>query len=207
MTSKKPSRREQAQATRRRIVVAAHDEFTERGFHGATMAGIAARAEVATQTVYFVFHTKAELISAVIDHAVMGDDDRAPQDTEWWSAMVDEPDAASALRWFIQGAGPIFARAAAISEVLRAAALTDDEIRGTYERHESMRRDGYREALELVSQKGTLRPGRTLDEATDVLLTVFGDSTYHLFATDCGWSHDHIIEWYNDSLPRLLLGP
>ena len=41
--------------------------FVEKGYHGATVASIAARAGVATQTVYYVFNTKAALISAAID--------------------------------------------------------------------------------------------------------------------------------------------
>ena len=73
MADVKTSRREKAARTRARIIEAAHAEFLERGFHGATVTSIAKRAKVAPQTVYFVFHTKAELISAVIDAAVMGE--------------------------------------------------------------------------------------------------------------------------------------
>ena len=71
MADVKSSRREKAAQTRARIVEAAHAEFLDNGFHGATIASVARRAGVATQTVYFVFHTKAELISAVIDAMVM----------------------------------------------------------------------------------------------------------------------------------------
>ena len=80
-------RREQARRTRLRIIRAAHAEFIERGYHGATMAAIARRAGVATQTVYFVFHTKAELASGVIDTAVLGPDPTVPQDSTWWAEM------------------------------------------------------------------------------------------------------------------------
>ena len=73
MADVKISRREKAARTRAAIIEAAHAEFLERGFHGATVVSIAERAGVASQTVYFVFHTKAELISAVIDAAVMGE--------------------------------------------------------------------------------------------------------------------------------------
>ena len=63
----KGPRRRRAEATRQKILRAAHEEFVERGYHGATIASIARRAGVATQTVYFVFHTKTELVSAAID--------------------------------------------------------------------------------------------------------------------------------------------
>lgn len=67
-----PPRRQKADATRRKIVAAAHEEFAANGYQGATIASIARRAKVAAQTVYFVFHTKAALISAVIETAVIG---------------------------------------------------------------------------------------------------------------------------------------
>jgi len=199
-------RRKKADATRRKIIQAAHKEFIARGFHGATMAGIAARAGVASQTVYFVFHTKPELISAVIDAAVLGKaDPRPPQAQPWWAEMVAEPDAAEALRIFIRGAGDVFARAAAIAEVLRAAALTDDEVRRTHKHHEALRRDGFGQVLEILAGKGALRDDRSLDELTDAFMTVYGDSTYNLLATERGWSHDQIVAWLCDVLPGMLL--
>lgn len=208
MADVKPdARRRKAEATRRRIVRAAHDEFGERGFHGATIASIARRAGVATQTVYFVFHTKPELMSAVIDAAVMGDDDVIPEQTTWWAAMEAEPRAAETLRLFVRGAAPLFARASAISEILRAAALTDDEVRRTHEHHERRREAAFRQVMAGVATKGTLREGLDIDTATDVLMTVFGDSTYHLLTTERGWTHDRVVGWLCDALPTLLLAP
>lgn len=199
-------RRKKADATRRKIIQAAHKEFIARGFHGATMAGIAARAGVASQTVYFVFHTKPELISAVIDAAVLGEEDpRPPRAQPWWAEMVAEPDAAEALRIFIHGAGDVFARAAAIAEVFRAAALTDDEVRRTHKHHEALRRDGFGQVLEILAGKGPLRDDRSLDELTDAFMTVYGDSTYNLLATERGWSHGQIMAWLCDVLPGMLL--
>ena len=205
----KTIRRKKADATRRKIIQAAHQEFIARGFHGATMAGIAARAGVASQTVYFVFHTKPELISAVIDAAVLGEEDpRPPQARPWWASMTAEPGAVEALRIFIRGAGEVFARAAAISEVLRAAALTDDEVRQTHQYHESLRREGFGQFLEILAAKGPLRGDRSFDELTDAFMTVYGDSTYNLLAAERGWSHDQIMAWLCDVLPGMLLaGP
>jgi AcrR family transcriptional regulator len=206
MASVKGSRREKAAATRRKILRAAHAEFVENGFHGATVAAIAKRAGVAPQTIYFVFHTKPELISAVIDTAVMSEEEpTAPEELPWFAAMLDEPDAAESLRQFIRGAGEIYQRASRISEVLRAAALTDDEVAQTYERHEQLRATGYRQVAEMLAAKGRLREGLSVDTATDILLTVYGDTTYHLLTTERGWSHDQTVEWLAESLPGLIL--
>ena len=206
MASVKGSRRAQAEVTRRRILRAAHAEFVEQGFHGATVAAIAKRAKVAPQTIYFVFHTKPALISAVIDTAVMGEDEPVPpQQTPWFAAMLAEPDAAATLRQFIHGAGEVYQRASRISEVLRAAALTDEEVQRTYKRHQQLQAEGYRQVTEILAAKGRLREGLTVDTATDILLTVYGDTTYHLLTTERGWSHDQTIEWLATSLPGLIL--
>src|SRR5687767_1457497 len=126
MNAVRGSRREKAEATRRTIVRAAHAEFVEQGFHGATVTAIAKRAGVAPQTIYFVFSNKSALISAAIATAVMGEGEPlAPQETPWFAAMLAEPDAQESLRIFVRGSAEIFARAAGLSEVLRAAALTD----------------------------------------------------------------------------------
>ena len=205
MADVKTSRREKAAQTRARIIAAAHAEFLERGFHGATVASVATRAGVATQTVYFVFHTKAELISAVIDAAVMGESDLPPELTEWWRAMQEEPDAATALQLFARGAADAFERAAAISLVLAGAALTDDELMARHQHHEGLRRAAFREVIEGLAAKGSLRAGLDIDTATDVFLTVYGDPTYHALRSEHGWTQEQVVDWLADALPRLLL--
>ena len=204
MDDVKQPRREKAANTRKKIIEAAHEEFIEKGFHGATIASVSARAGVAAQTVYFVFHTKPQLISAVIDAAVMGDGAETPQETEWWAAMLAAPDPVTSLRAFIRGAAPLFARASAISEILRAAALTDEEVRATYDYHEELRREGFREVIAAAAKKGHLTRGLTVDSATDLFVTLYGDSVFVLMTRDRGWDEATWINWLCDELPRLL---
>ena len=201
----KTARRDRSARTRARIIDAAHAEFVERGYAGATIASVARRAGVAPQTIYFVFHTKPELISAVIDAAVMGADELPPDLTTWWQEMLADPDPASSLRRFVHGAAPAFERASAISVVLAAAALTDSELRTTHDKHEALRREAFRTVIESLAAKGPLRAGLDVALATDVLLTVFGDHTYHLLRAEQGWSEERVVNWLADVLPDLLL--
>lgn len=161
---------------------------------------------MATQTIYFVFHTKAELVSSVIDTAVLGPDDpTAPESSSWWAAMLAAPTASEALDAFVRGATPLLARAAAVSEVVRAAALTDPEVRAVHEHHDRQQVTGYRQVIDALAAKGQLRDGLTPATATDVLLTLCGDSTYVQLTTDRGWSHDHVVEWLSATAPTILL--
>ncbi|MGB7981109.1 MAG: helix-turn-helix domain-containing protein [Candidatus Nanopelagicales bacterium] len=206
MTDVKTStRRDRAARTRRAILDAAHAEFLERGYHGATISAIASRAGVAPQTVYFVFHTKAELVSAVIDDRVLGPDlPTVQQESPWWAAMLAAPTAATALEQFVRGAAPLLARAAPVSEVVRAAALTDDEVRAIHDHHDRMQIAGYRQVIDIVAGKGPLRPDLTPETATHVLLTLCGDSVW-VQLTDRGWTPDQITRWLAAAAPASIL--
>lgn len=148
------------------------------------------------------------LISAAIDAAVMGDDPpEIPQESQWWAEMVAAEGAAAALRRFIRGAAPLFARASPLSEVLRAAALTDDELHRVYQHHEDLRTAAFAEVIDVLRQKGQLRPGLDPDAAADILLVLLGDTTYCLFTAERGWTHDQTIDWLCDTIPAALLDP
>lgn len=190
---KGPSRRDQARLTRRRILDAAKSEFVENGYHGATVAAIARRAEVAAQTVYFVFHTKPELMSAVIDDAVLGIDATPPDSSEWWAAMENTESAAGALIAFVRGAAPVLERAALLSVVLRAASLADTEVQTIQEKHDRMQEAGYRRVIDAVATKGSLRADLTPATATDALLLLCGDSTYVQLRHEREWPHAQIV--------------
>ncbi len=60
-TSRVDGRRERSRRTWARIVHAAAQLFVENGYVATTIEAIAERAEVANQTVYYVFGTKAEV--------------------------------------------------------------------------------------------------------------------------------------------------
>ena len=68
------------------MLAAAYDLFCELGFRAATMDAIAERAGVAVQTLYFTFHTKDELVQAVHEWTVLGDDPVAPPLQSWYRA-------------------------------------------------------------------------------------------------------------------------
>jgi hypothetical protein len=51
-------------------------------------------------------------------------------------------------------------------------------------------------------------PGsRTREQLLATFLVVSGDTVYHLYAVEQGWSPDEIVDWLCASLPGLLLEP
>ena len=66
-------REEQAARTRMRILDAASELFLERGYALTTMKDIAARADVARDTVHAIFGSKARVLTALIDLRLVPD--------------------------------------------------------------------------------------------------------------------------------------
>ena len=86
--------------------------------------------------------------------------------------------------------------------MLRAAALTDDEVRRTHEHHVRLQREGFGGVVRMLGEKGLLPDGLDEARATDVPRTVFGDSTYHLLRTEHGWSHEAVVAWFEHDVAR-----
>jgi hypothetical protein len=61
--------------------------------------------------------------------------------------------------------------------------------------NESGRAAGFREDLEVLRTKAELRPGLSLERATDLLLLFVGMEAYHALADGRGWSHEEWIDW------------
>lgn len=66
----KPTRRQQAEASRQKVLRAAREVFLESGYHAATMGQIAERSGLAVQTVAYYFGTKPKLMSELITASV-----------------------------------------------------------------------------------------------------------------------------------------
>lgn len=203
----RPSRRERAQATRLRIAKAAGLLFCERGYTGTTMADIADAAGVAVQTVYFVFHTKSDVLSTTYEVAVLGEGDPAPpQAQEWYRRAVSAPDAGAAVRAVVEGAGEIVRRVAPLDLAVRTAAASDPVVARFLAQNEGMRLEGYREIIDFLSTKSPLRADLSAERATDVLLLLVGPAAYRTLVADRGWSHAEWVAWSSEVLTEQLFG-
>ncbi|MPZ95028.1 MAG: TetR/AcrR family transcriptional regulator [Propionibacteriales bacterium] len=172
------------------------------------MAGIAKRAGVAVQTVYFVFHTKPLLLTATIDNAVMGEDEPQPPElTPWWQEATTTPDGARAIELFVSNVTVINARAASLDRVALAASTTDPEVVDVIAHHESLRTAGYRSFLDSLARRRLLRKGLNRAQATDVLLTLVGSDVFLNFTEDRGWSVKRYVAWTTSTLCSQLLPP
>jgi AcrR family transcriptional regulator len=201
------TRRSRAKATHWRIVKVAYTLFCQQGYAGTTVAQIAEAAGVAVQTVYFTFHTKSALLNRAYDFAVMGEEEPlSPDEQVWYRAMVAEPDVRQALRHLVAGVGEITRRVTPLYLAARAAADSDPDTAQVMAFHERWRADGYRAVVELLRAKTGLRPGLSLERATDLLLLFAGMDVYHVLVDAKGWSHEEWTDWAVATLADQLFG-
>jgi AcrR family transcriptional regulator len=215
------STRRQAQAaqTRQDIVAAALDLFVERGYAATTMAAIAQAAGVVVETIYRALGSKAALLKAVVEAAVAGGAARAavpPEQRPAIRAMIEEPDPRRVLQLHAATQPGIHARAGPPLRVLMEAAAADPELAEVWDQVEAQRLDGMRRLARLLSDRGALRPGLSVEEAGDVLWTMNSLAVYDLLVRQRGWAPERYRDWLAatnagamlaDPLPRPGPGP
>jgi hypothetical protein len=52
---------------------------------------------------------------------------------------------------------------------------------------------------------GAIEGLESRDQLLDVVLTMYGDSSYYHPTVERGWSHDEAMNWLGDVLPTILL--
>ncbi len=201
-----PRRRQQAESTRRAILDAAERLFGERGYAGTSVAEIAEAAGVALKTVYAVFGTKAEVLRALWNLRLRGDEDPVPvQDRPWVREVLEEPDPRRRLALVARNARVVRERTAVLSEIVRQAAPSEDVIAELWERFQrELYELGMSRIAETFERDGVL----AVDVATaaDVLWAFVHPDTYLLLVRERGWAADAYERWLGETLARELLG-
>jgi AcrR family transcriptional regulator len=204
-SSRAPStRKAKAALTRTRMLSAAYDLLCEDGFRATTMEAIAQRAGVAVQTLYFTFHTKDELLQAVLDWTVMGDDPTPPPQQRWHVEALAEPDGRRALELLVAGLVTIEARVAPLLPVFHAVAA--DPACAVFRHGEDLRRSGFEEMIDALAKKTPLRHGMTRRRAADLLFILAGPESYRSFVIESDWTPRQWTSWVSATLVRDIFG-
>ncbi|MGB4778022.1 TetR/AcrR family transcriptional regulator [Microbacterium sp.] len=201
-------RSERARATRARIVDAAADLFGSIGYARTTMQAVADRAGVAVQTVYFVFHSKPELLSATVEDRSAGTADAPPVvDRTWFVEAMGAADARRAIGLVVDHGVDIYARVAPLAHATREAALVDPAVDALWTRINVGRKAGMGAVVAAIHDRGQLRLGLTVASATDICHTILSHETYLELVQRSGWDYLRFKAWLHRTLCDLLLDP
>jgi AcrR family transcriptional regulator len=186
-------------------IAAANDLFLERDYVTTTMGGVAERAGVSEQSLYYLFGTKCELLAAVLAATVRGDGEPVPVvDQPWVDGLADAPDAATAIEEMIKSSIGIVARTAAIYGVIQRGSA-DPDVRELLEVTRRRRRSDQRRLIGVLADAGHLRPGADLAAAADVFYGLVNEEVYLLLTVDCGWSRERFRTWVTITMEHELL--
>ncbi len=202
-----PRRREQADATRRVILLAAQRLFEEQGYVSTTMAAVAAAAGVSLKTVYLAFDTKSGLLRAVWDVLLRGERDLPVAAMRWYREVLDEPDPVRQLRLNARNSANGKQRIGRLLQVLRNAAPQDGDVAALWELIQTDFHANQRVIVESLDAKAALKPQLDVPTATDILWTLNHPDVWHLLVDRCHWTADRYETWFGDSSCQQLLRP
>ncbi|MFB4317823.1 TetR/AcrR family transcriptional regulator [Actinomadura sp. 21ATH] len=194
-----------AAQTRARMLAAARELFTDRGYTATTMQAIAERAGVAVQTLYFTFETKRAILKELLDVEVAGDTAPVATLDRPWVAQALAAPPAEMLRRLAQATAEIHARVAPVLEVVRSAAATDPEIAELWQTNITQRHTVLAVFTRELAAKGGLRADLDARRAADIALAVLAPETYHLLTRERGWTREAWMDWAAGVLTDTLL--
>lgn len=201
-------RAERAAATKLRIIEAAAALFEDPGYAFATIEAIAAGADVAVETVYARFGNKTNLLKAVLDHAIIGNDrGRSLLELPAIAEVKSTADQAQQLRLLARFSTQILTRAIKTHRILEAAATTDRSAAELLANDLAYRLHIQQAYIELLLANGPLRAGMGKADAASTYSALASPETFTFLTRQQGWTTDQFQFWLGESLIRLLLDP
>lgn len=199
-------RREAAERRRQLVVEVARARFERDGYAATTVAALAEDAGVSVEFVYKAFGSKAGVVRAIWDRALLGQGPRpAEERSDEVSLTADDPD--TILRNWAQLSAEVSALGAPVHALVKVAAATDSDAAALLEEIESTRRIRMEHNLGYLLRGGYVRPGLSPEQARDILMLGAGE-LYEILVLRYGWDTDPYIDLVHRFLRAALLpGP
>jgi AcrR family transcriptional regulator len=198
-------RESRARRTRQRVLDAATVVFLDRGYGAATIRAVAAEAKVSIPTVEALFGTKARLLKAAIDVAIVGDDEPVPVLDRAWAA--DARQAGNVEEFLSVVAGVVTAaqaRSAGLVLAVFEGSAKDGELEQVAEQMVAQRAVTASWIVEGVNRVASLREGCGKEEAIDTVWLLMDPSVFDRLTRRRNWTPEHYERWFSRSVARLL---
>ena len=199
------TRAEQSRRTRDRVLDSAQRLFVESGYGSTTMRTVAADAGVSVETVYKAFDTKAGLVRAIRDRALLGE--RAvPAERRSDDVRDREADPAQTITAWSILQTEVMPLVAPILLVVRSAAEVDPDLAPLRDELDADRLERMAGHARRLFDRGQLRSDLSVEEARDVMFTYSSPELYDLLVLRQRWPLDRYGGFVRDALTAALLG-
>ena len=195
--------------TRRLLLAAAGAEFAERGYAAATVIRIAERAGLSVQTLYSNWGSKRNLLRALTESAVTGDDEVLPaagQPPAILTATLGPRDAEDPGRLLahLSHQYRLLAERTAVGwQTYRDGAAIDPAIAADWQQLSDTRRQAF-QAMFARLPGSALRPGLTHAAAADTAWAIASPDTHHQLVLQAGYSYNQLEDWVRITLSAAL---
>ncbi len=197
-------RRAQARRHRDTVLDVAQRQFLEQGYAATTVAAIAREAGVSVETIYKAFGSKAGLVRAIYERGLEGT--AAVRAFERSDAMRErETDPRTIMRKWGLLTAEVAAEVTPIRLLIRSAAATDPDMAALLRANDASRLRRMRHHARFLADRGYLRKGVTVAQATDVLWTCSSAEIYELLVLQRGWSQRRFARFASDIMIGSLL--
>jgi AcrR family transcriptional regulator len=195
-----------AAANRTRVLDVAQRAFLEHGYAQVSIPAIAGEAGVSPELVYKAFGAKTQLLKALFDRSVVGDDEPvAVQDRPAIQRMAAMTDAAAVLDAYAGFAGSVQQRVAPVYLMARDAAAADSAAAPIVEQMDAERLSGMSALAAQLVRLGSLRDGLTHEKIRDTLWALNASALYELLVLKRQWTQKEYVEFVRHSLKAMLL--
>ncbi len=196
----------QAAATRRAVLAAARELFTEQGYAATSIAAVAARAGVAVDTVYAAAGRKPALMRELVETALSGRDEAVPGEQREYVARVRAAATArEKIGLYAAAVTEIGGRMAPVHRALAEAALSDADCAALRAEINTRRAANMRLFAADLRITGELRADLTDDDVGDIVWSMNSPEYWALLVGERGWSPERFAGWLADAWTRLLL--
>ena len=200
-------RAQQATATRRAVLGAARELFTERGYASTSIAAIAARAGVAVDTVYAAAGRKPALLRELVETSLSGTDEAVPAEQRDYVARIRAASPArEKIAIYASAVAAIGVRLAPVHRALAEAAVTDPECAALRAEISARRAANMRLFAADLRATGELRADLSDDEVADIVWSMNAAEYRALLVGERGWTPERFGSWLADAWTRILLG-
>jgi AcrR family transcriptional regulator len=194
------SRRQAADATRRRVLDASRNLFVQHGIDRVTIAQIAEAAGVAVSTIYAIYQSKEGILRELMRATLFG---QRFQSVQSMLRGITDPVRLIALSAHVARA--IYEGESAELGLMRGSAAFSPALRKLEQEFEKIRFDMQKDRVTQLFKQRLAKAGLTLADARRILWMYTSRDVYRMLVHEGGWSPDRYQEWLSRTLLDALV--
>lgn len=193
-------RQRQAEETHQRLLTVARELFAHKGYANTTLEMIAEAAEVSPKTVSAIFGSKRGILTAVVNPDAFG-----AHVQQLLAELRASTDPYQQVPLVAQITRRAYEPLVAELELLRTSSAVAPEVADLARQIEARRRQNQARLIAYLHERGALRHGLSIEEATDLLWTLTSYDVYRMLVVEQHWEPSRYETWLTQILIQQLL--